>query len=741
MGLLDWLPWRRKSARSQPQSIVQTRSGGAHPFDALRSYVPNQVQVKVYRQMRDGIPIIGVGIQNLRRLIGIPKVKLPNSRRQKEWDNWAKTVKVGKVGKGFGTFVSSFVDALIQNGFSAAEIVPYRSRNDIYALLPISSEILAVRNTEDPTELILAEQRPMEPEPVPYPIQDWIVYSAYEAEPENPYGKGLLTGLPFLADILLTIFYATGRNWERFGDLKYSLEFDFPQGVNPDDAREFIEQTKQSWTEAMKKTREGKVQDFFGSYVKVSVIGADAQQLDMQVPVRNILEQIVAKTGLPPFVFGFAWSARESMTKTQADILTSLIDDWREMVTPAVVQVVEWWCRFRGYPLDYEIEWDDVSLADIEGLANAELTNARAEGQRLQNIMLARDLEEQGYIEPEIVEQMIEARKKLPRGKSYKRVASKDGESDLDPERLPQKERDTKRIDRVARTFETSTIRKLRSIRERLFSFMEEKVAPGKALKTVDPDEIRSVVEEEINNFIAEMTLSRGGQLSIFDFLLQQAALAGFEAAVEDIRREINPEASVRSTYDPSAAYVRTLRSEGMSRVVTMAGEMKDACIDIMERHATVGDNPERWATSLQRELSEQLDAPRWYWRRLGRSEAAMMFDRAAEEEYAAQEVAFVKWIISPDACDKCRAYANKIFPLRDSPRTVVDTHPHCRCRKMAVTISTAEEAQEAGNLIYFDRAAADKKQMRREVNKVGKNAAKEHCCSSFCRDEKRVAG
>ncbi len=732
MGLLDLLPWRRKSAQTSMHAGAQTRSGGAHPFDALRSYVPNQVQVKVYKQMRDGIPVIGVGIQNLRRLIGVPKIKLPNTRRQKDWDNWAKSVKAGKVGKGFGTFVSSFVDALIQNGFSTAEIVPYRSRSDIYALLPISGENVVVKNTQDPTKLILAERQPMEPEPVPYPVQDWIVYTVYEAEPDNPYGKGLLTGLPFLADILLTIFYATGRNWERFGDLKYSLGFEFPQGTNPADAQKFVEQTQKSWADAMAKTRQGKVQDFFGTYVKVSVIGADAQQLDMQVPVRNILEQIVAKTGLPPFVFGFAWTARESMTKTQADILTSLIDDWREMTTPAIVQVVEWWLKFRGYPLDYEIEWNEVSLADIEGLANAELLNARAEGQRLQNIMLARDLEEQGYIEPAIVEQMIEARKKLPRGKSYKRMSSKDGESDLDPERLPQKERDTKRIDRIARTFETSTIRKLRVMRERLFSFMEDRAAPGKSFKMVDPEEIRSVVEEEIMSFIAEMTVSRGGQLSIYDVLLQQAALAGFEAAVEDLRREINPAASVSSVFDANAAYARTLRSEGMSRVVTKASEIREACIDIMERHAAVGDNPETWATSLQRELEDQLDGPRWYWRRLARSEAAMMFDCAAEEEYAAQSIEFVKWIISPDACPVCRQHANKIFPLHDSPRTVLDTHPHCRCRKMAVTVTTAEEAQRTGDLIYFDRAAADRKLMGREVNKVGsKTLEKEHCCTS----------
>ncbi|WP_429845347.1 hypothetical protein [Brevibacillus sp. FIR094] len=711
MGWFDWIPWRsNKSAGGRRHSGTQSRSGGAHPFDALRGYAPNKVQVKVYKQMRDGVPIIGVGIQNLRRLIGTPKIVVgaPNSRRQKEWDNWVKTVKVGKVGKGFGTFISSFVDALIQNGFSAAEIVPNRSRTDIYALLPIVAENVVVKNTEDPTVLVLAERQPMEPEPVVYPVQDWIVYTAYEPEPENPYGKGLLTGLPFIADILLTIFYATGRNWERFGDLKYSLGFEFPQGTRAEDAKKFIEEAQKSWSEAMKKTREGKVQDFFGSFVKVSVIGADAKQLEMEVPARTLMEQIVAKTGLPPFIFGFSWAARETMTKTQADFLTSLIDDWREMVNPSVAQVAEWWLKFHGYPLDYEVHWDEVTLADIEGLANAELINARAEGQRLQNIMVARDMEEQGYIEPEIVEEMIEARKKKPGGKAIKRM-TKDGDSDLDPERLPQKERDSKRIARIAGTFETSTIRKLRLMRERLFSFMEEHALAGKSLKTINPDEIQAKVEEELNNFLADLILGRGDQLAVYDTLLHEASISGFRAAVEDIRREINPEATIISNYDPGSTHVRVLRSEGMARVVTKAQEIKEACIDVMERHAAIGDNQETWATSLQSELGEQLDEPRWYWRRLARSEAAMMFDRAAEEEYLVQEIEYVKWIVSPDACRVCRRFANKIFPLQDSPRTVKDTHPHCRCRKMAVTETTAVEAQGTGTLIYFDRGAVER--------------------------------
>ena len=55
----------------------------------------------------------------------------------------------------------------------------------------------------------------------------------------------------------------------------------------------------------------------------IKVIGADNQVLDSQVPVRQMLEQIVAKLGVPPFLLGLSWSTTERMSAQQADLLTS----------------------------------------------------------------------------------------------------------------------------------------------------------------------------------------------------------------------------------------------------------------------------------------------------------------------------------------------------------------------------------------------------------------------------------
>ena len=53
----------------------------------------------------------------------------------------------------------------------------------------------------------------------------------------------------------------------------------------------------------MQDAKNGRVRDFVAvGDVEIKAIGADEQILDSEVPVRQILEQVVAKTGIPPFM-------------------------------------------------------------------------------------------------------------------------------------------------------------------------------------------------------------------------------------------------------------------------------------------------------------------------------------------------------------------------------------------------------------------------------------------------------
>jgi hypothetical protein len=112
--------------------------------------------------------------------------------------------------------------------------------------------------------------------------------------------------------------------------------------------------------------------------VQIKVIGGEAPILDSEVPVRQILEQLVAKTGLPPFLLGISWSTTERMSTQQVDILTTELWALRRTVEPAVRKICKTYLALEGLDDRVEILWNDISLQDITEEAKAAMYQAQA---------------------------------------------------------------------------------------------------------------------------------------------------------------------------------------------------------------------------------------------------------------------------------------------------------------------------------------------------------------------------
>ena len=111
---------------------------------------------------------------------------------------------------------------------------------------------------------------------------------------------------------------------------------------------------------------------------EIRVIGADSPILDTEVPVRQLLEQIIAKLGVPPFLLGLHWSTTERMSKQQADLLTSELERYRSLLTPVLRRILDTHLRLWGHTAPFAVEWQDISLQDTAELAQARYDNARA---------------------------------------------------------------------------------------------------------------------------------------------------------------------------------------------------------------------------------------------------------------------------------------------------------------------------------------------------------------------------
>ena len=154
------------------------------------------------------------------------------------------------------------------------------------------------------------------------------------------------------------------------------------RGENDGMAEERCRRVATEWSAAMQSGRDGALRDFVASGdVDIKVIGADNQILDSEVPVRQILEQLVARTGIPPFLLGLSWSSTERMSSQQADIMTSEIDAIRRSLTPVVERICRLWLALHGYDRGVEVVWDTVNLQDEEVLARAALYRAQAKAQ------------------------------------------------------------------------------------------------------------------------------------------------------------------------------------------------------------------------------------------------------------------------------------------------------------------------------------------------------------------------
>ena len=368
--------WRKKE-KNGVAAVTQLRSGQVHPFGALRGYVPlGTGEEQIYYQMRTAIPVLDAAVGKLVRLSGGFEVKCRNQMAQEKLNQFLKTVPCGRGQFGIGNFLSGYLDSLLTYGRAVGEMVV--SDGKLRAVCWGDVTRLEIHEGESPLDMVLwgPDERGLI-RPLPY--QQLLLFTTMNPEPDCPYGVSIFRGMPFLADILMKIYQTVGTNWERAGNVRYSVICKGGEDLDPAVAQERGKAVAAQWAKAMEDSKSGTVRDFVAvGDVEIKVIGGENPILDSEVPVRQILEQLVAKTGLPPFLLGLNWSTTERMSTQQADILTSELWALRRTVEPILRKICKTYLALEGLDDRVEIEWNDISLQDITEEARADLYKAQA---------------------------------------------------------------------------------------------------------------------------------------------------------------------------------------------------------------------------------------------------------------------------------------------------------------------------------------------------------------------------
>ena len=145
---------------------------------------------------------------------------------------------------------------------------------------------------------------------------------------------------------------------------------------------------------AIRSKRHGKSADFVAaidqnSDMTIEVIGAKGDViLQFEEPSRHVLEQIIAKIGIPPWMLGMHWSTTERLSDVEAEMLLADVETRQSAKMPVFFNIVRNMLLLRKRtwrPGDWKLKWAQVNLRDILKQAQARFMNSQADMYDMQN--------------------------------------------------------------------------------------------------------------------------------------------------------------------------------------------------------------------------------------------------------------------------------------------------------------------------------------------------------------------
>lgn len=346
------------------------------PFDGLQTIAPNQLHL--YDEIRSQIPIIDAAIDKIVRLIGTFNVVCNEKQSQDALFWFLKQVKVGPSNTGIQSFLNTYLQNLLTYGNAVGEIVLNAEQTAVYGLYNAPIKTIFVKQGQSALDLDFYTGSSIEKQKIQFP--HLILFSTIHCESGEVIGKSILSGIPFISSILMKIFASIGTNFERIANLRYAVTYKPPEGVlDHAQASQIANSISKEWSTAMNSSKYGVVKDFIAvGDVGIQVIGAENKMIETEIPVRQMLEQIIAKLGIPPFMLGLSWSTSERMSKQQSDILTSELESYRFALEPIITKICSVFLRLKGLDDTFSIEWNHINLQDEVELAKANLLIAQS---------------------------------------------------------------------------------------------------------------------------------------------------------------------------------------------------------------------------------------------------------------------------------------------------------------------------------------------------------------------------
>ncbi len=352
------------------------------------NFIPSPDDLLLFEQLINTVPIINAALSKTVELIGTAKFEHNDDAVEAELNDWLGRVSVNRIQHGFVNWQNTWMLDHLAYGRAHAEIIPSFDFKDIAAIQELHPRTIVFRPLPDGYGVEIVQWQVGKGE-LTLLRPETIVNAVYDVRTDNPYGNALLSGLPFMAEILASMATGVGRTWRRFGTPTNVMTYEPPENLNDPDGTitNSIVSNMVGYLENVQRRREnGDIADLgLAGKVTLSVLGAQDATLEFTQAARTITEHIVAKLGLPPMMLGLQWQAGERIGTEQAKLLSARIDAIRRALEPELLYIVQLRQTLAGQPADVTLCWDAPTLTDAIESAQGDLYAAQAEEKEQSN--------------------------------------------------------------------------------------------------------------------------------------------------------------------------------------------------------------------------------------------------------------------------------------------------------------------------------------------------------------------
>jgi len=657
-----------------PSGIQLRPNDGQGPFTPyFKQFIPRKVEASFYEFLREAIPIIDAAIGRLVSLDGHIVVKGNNEALVDEIQEWMDNIVVNDLGTGLQAFHANVSNEAFEQGFGLGEFITDKARRDIVGLRVADSKFIKFKRSSTAGGIEILQKadgdfgyRPLH--------RDNLMYFSIGNENQNPYGTPIFRSCEFVAQILATMHNSLLNVWERFGDPSFSVNYKTSKKDGADlEARRL--QIANELDTAFRAKRQGKSADFVramdsNSNIEITVLGADNAVLELEVPSRHVLEQIVSKSGLPPWMLGLHWSTTERLANFETEMVLADVQIRQAAKLPSFRRLISTMLMLRGRAWkkgDWWLEWQQVNLHDVVAQAQARFLNAQADMYHVQNaetLGIALDVRDLSF------------------GKSLP-VSGAKGHAALHAQikaakacgcKESQRSEPWPELDNLEADFEKRLVDDWAGLLSRVKTILAldqaksakgEDEKPGFVLSTEQRAMVLAAAKEwtaAYNPATKDSPLHWFYGQSFSAGLFQASRMVGDDVTLLSILKN-------NETFDSLVTDGFALVKDNATKAIT------NRILPEMEAHVIAGSNPVEVARRLERLFGDANSD----WQRLARSEMAMAAETAKKAEWTERGLKRLEFAPAPDACSICRALAGE-YEISACPLPVKNTHPRCRC-------------------------------------------------------------